>query len=206
MLISFRRNFVFVANLKSASTAIETSLRAEADIALCEARFGKHLGLADILARFHWVFDVQPIDMFFVFGVMRQPVDYVLSIFNSHSDPKFADDPRLFTGNLDFDEFIREWVPNNEDQLRPQHTRFVREDGSFGLSCLIPYETLGKYQLFLTSVLSLPEPIRLPRENISPRRLHRSDLTPRQAAWITDRFAADAAFIEEHRAKRALFD
>lgn len=52
MLISLRKKFIFVANLKTASTAIEKQLRSVCEVAILQTRFGKHHGLDEIEKRF----------------------------------------------------------------------------------------------------------------------------------------------------------
>jgi hypothetical protein len=75
MLISLSKGFVFIAGLKVASTAIENALGSKADLALVEARFGKHQRFSEVETRFAWMLDLFDPDKLFVFGVMRDPVD-----------------------------------------------------------------------------------------------------------------------------------
>ena len=89
MLLSLSHKFIFVANLKSASTAIESAMGDKAEIKLSATKFGKHDGLSAISNKFAWIKRYIPYEEFFVFGVIRDPVDYLLSLYNSHQKPAF---------------------------------------------------------------------------------------------------------------------
>ncbi len=190
-MISFRHMFVFIANLKSASTAIETVLAPVSEIALTEARFGKHLSLSDVEQRFDWLFQEVPLSDFFVFGIMRDPIDLVVSLFNSHADERFRSTPHLFTGNMDFDTFISVWCVRNSDQLAEQHTRLLTKEGSLGANLVIPYERLAQGLQVVASRIGVADLGGIPTVNASNRRISRDDLTPDHIAGIRRRFAGD---------------
>ena len=71
MLISLSKRFIFVANLKTASTAIEQALSPYSEISLNRAEWGKHSSLANIQAQFAWIFDIVKFEDFVIFGVIR---------------------------------------------------------------------------------------------------------------------------------------
>ena len=169
MLISLTRKFIFVANLKTASTAIEAVLRPRSHIALVESRFGKHMPFRTIERRFGWVFDYVKRQEFLVFGVIRDPVDFVISLYNSHMDPKFKSSPQLFTGDIDFEQFLDRWAATNHDQLRPQFNRFVSAARSLGANYLISYEKLSDGLNRLVSAHGIKELRELPKLNVSKR-------------------------------------
>lgn len=83
MLISVKRKFLFVANTKAASTSIEAVLGRHAEIAHPAGPQGKHLPLEKIRAEYGFLFNApgQAFDSFFRFGVMRDPMDWILSWF-----------------------------------------------------------------------------------------------------------------------------
>src|ERR1700742_714787 len=89
MLLSLSRKFIFVANLKSASSTIEAAIADWAEIRLTQTRFGKHDGLTQISQKFVWAKRYVPYEEFFVFGVIRDPVDFLLSLYNSHNKSAF---------------------------------------------------------------------------------------------------------------------
>lgn len=196
MLISLDYKFIFVANLKTASTSIETALRPYADIALVESRFEKHAPLSEIERRFFWVFDLVPRDQLLIFGVVRDPVDYVLSIYNSHADPKFADSPNLSTRGLGFNEFRARWAEENVDQLLPQYARFVGRDGSLGLNYAISYGSLPEEFRVVTDRLGIRA--ELDRVNVSEPYLRRQELTTADLDWIECRFPEDRHLLSHY--------
>jgi len=195
MLISLDYKFIFIANLKSASTAIEIALRPFSNIALVEAQFDKHFPLFDIEERFAWVFDYVDRKEFLIFGVMRDPIDFVVSLYNSHSDPKFADAPGLYTGNIDFDRFLKEWPERNADQLVPQHTRFLARDGSIGANYIVSYAKLEEGLRYITARLGMPAICEVDRFNISEEQVLRENLTAEQTECIATRWDDDYRFM-----------
>ncbi|MCL7745479.1 sulfotransferase family 2 domain-containing protein [Guyparkeria hydrothermalis] len=167
MIISIEKKFIFIANLKTASTSIESELRPHGDIVVRRSELGKHLPYAQIQKRFKWLFDVIDEGEFFKFGVIRDPVDYALSLYKSHRHEKFKDNPRLYTGDMSFDDFMEVWVPNNKGQLQPQIDRFIDIDGNLSVDQLIVYSDLDKRFPEVMKKLGIPE-ITLPRMNVSP--------------------------------------
>src|SRR5688500_16762347 len=109
MLISLSRQFIFVANLKAASTSIEIALRPYAEICLTEAHWGKHFLLRDVISTFPWVWNLPgyEYEKFLVFGVIRDPIDYMLSLYNAHADIRLKSYPELYSGEMTFKQFIQ---------------------------------------------------------------------------------------------------
>jgi hypothetical protein len=197
MLISLDRKFIFVANLKTASTAIESVLRSTSEIALVESRFDKHLPLNLIEERFFWIFSMIPRDAFFVFGVMRNPIDRMVSLFNSHSDDKFIGSD-LYTGNIGFDQFISEWTVRHPDQIEKQFLRFLNSAGNIAANYIISYDNLVDGLSFIASLIQFPELLEINRENVSNKRLKISDLSLKHLTWISNMFYHDFVFIERY--------
>lgn len=168
MIISIEKKFIFVANLKTASTSIEAALRPHGDIVVRRSELGKHLPYAEIQKRFRWVFSAISESEFFKFGVIRDPLDYALSLYKSHRDEKFKNNHRLYTGDMSFDDFLEKWVPNNKGQLQPQIDRFVDINGNLALDQLIIYSDLEKKFPEVMSKVGIPE-IELPNMNVSPK-------------------------------------
>jgi hypothetical protein len=165
MLISLDHRFVFVANLRSASTAIESALRPWSDIAITQTSFGKHDSFAEIERRFAWAFDCVPRRRFLVFGVMRDPLEQWASLWRLHRGAEFRDQP-AFTGAMGFEAFLTDWVRANPWQSAPQWQRFSDGNGAFALDYLIDYASLRVQFTEVLGLLGLP-PIELARENIS---------------------------------------
>lgn len=198
MLFSLTRKFLFIANLKTASSSIEKVLAKYAEVRLQQSQFGKHLPFPDFVEHFKWLVNRVDMNEVFVFGVIREPVDYVLSIFNSHTKEHFRGNPRLYTGGMDFDRFMTKWFPKNADQLRPQISRFTAADGRLATNFLISYDKLYEGLDIVAKKLKTPELLNLPRENASPRVLNREDLTGDQIAWIEDRMQKDVDAIARY--------
>ena len=166
MLISCRKKFLFIANLKTASTSIEATLKPFSEIALTKSEEGKHMPFRVIEQRFGRMFS-RPNHNFLIFGVMRDPVDLILSLYNSHTEAKFRDYPYLYTGSMDFNQFITEWTNKNADQIQLQLTRFLDNQGNIGANYIISYERLAEGLNHVASVINVPELRKLRRENVS---------------------------------------
>jgi hypothetical protein len=192
MLLSLNRKFIFVANLKSASSAIEAALAPKADIRFTQTQFGKHDPLSAISQKYAWVKKYVPYDEFYVFAVIRDPVDYLLSLYNSHHKDEF--DGRIHsTKNMSFDEFLDVWCGRSW-QSKPQHLRFVDNHGRFKMSHLILYDDLADEFGQICVKLKLGW-IELPQRNASPAMLSRADLTKAQVELIKSRHAEDYEWI-----------
>jgi hypothetical protein len=197
MLIGLNRRFIFIANLKTASSAIEQVLKPICEIAIADAPFGKHLPFFEIETRFPWIFDYIPRKEFFIFGVMRDPVDFVLSLYNSHASNGFRIlHPWLYTGAMKFDEFVTTWCRENQDQMAPQYLRFLDRDGHIAPDLIISYNNLGGGLNYVARRIGAPGLRSLPTINASNPRLSRDGLTPRQRDWIDATFADDQHFLE----------
>src|SRR5437763_1966213 len=135
MLLSLSHKFIFVANLKSASSSIERALAPHAEFRATQTQFGKHDPLSIISKKFAWVRKYVPYSEFFVFGVIREPVDYILSLYNFHHKEVFDGKVHSAKG-LSFDQFWTEWCTRSW-QARPQHLRFVDQHRRLQISYLI---------------------------------------------------------------------
>ena len=198
MLLSLTKKFLFIANLKTASTSIERVLGPHSEIRLTQSRFGKHQSFSEFAERFRWLLNVANVNDLFIFGVMRDPVDHVLSLYNSHRVEQFRNSPKLYTGNMDFAQFISDWVPKNIDQLRPQHSRFTSAEGRLVANLLISFEKLETGMAILAERLQIKELLSLPKSNPSPPGITRSELRPDQLSWIESKFERDREFIEKY--------
>jgi len=198
MLLSLSHKFVFVANLKSASSAIEAAIGTHAEIRLIQTRFGKHDGLSAISQRFAWVQRYVPYDEFFVFGVIRDPVDYLLSLYNSHQKPYF-DGKRPSTKGLSFDFFLEEWCQRSW-QARPQFQRFTDEHGRFRMDHLIALDRLSDEFAGVCKHIGI-DAAQLGHVNASPAVLNRAELTPAQIEKVQERYKDDYELIR-NRPKR----
>ncbi|HKO20101.1 MAG TPA: hypothetical protein VJU82_14560 [Acidobacteriaceae bacterium] len=198
MLLSLTRKFLFIANLKTASTSIERVLGPHSEIRLNQSRFGKHMSFSEFAERFKWILNTVNINELFIFGVMRDPADYVLSLYNSHRVEQFRNSPKLYTGNMDFTQFIAEWVPKNHDQLRPQYSRFTSAEGRLVTNLLVSFDKLAAGMEMVAEQLQMKDLLNLPKSNPSPPGITLEDLTPEQQKWIDTRFEKDREFMAKY--------
>jgi hypothetical protein len=192
MLLSLSRKFIFVANLKSASSTIESSIGNKVEVRISQTRLGKHDSLSLISQKFSWVRRYVPYEEFFVFGVMRDPVDFVLSLYNSHQKDNF-DGKSHSTKGVAFDRFLKEWCARSW-QAKPQSLRFADEHGRFRLSHLIDLADLETEFPKICARLGL-EGAALGRVNPSPVVLTRAELRPDQVELIQTRYREDYEFL-----------
>jgi 2-polyprenyl-3-methyl-5-hydroxy-6-metoxy-1,4-benzoquinol methylase len=195
MLISLSKSFVFIAGLKVASTAIENALGSRADLALVEARFGKHQRFSEIETRFAWMLDLIDPARLFVFGVMRDPVDYMISLYNSHTDPKFKEKSGLYTGEMDFDRFLSEWTVHNHGQVKQQYLRFLDRKGRIAANYIISYEQLEHGLQFVSGHIGVRGLVPLGKVNESHGSFDRCSLNAEQSDWIEAHFAEDREIL-----------
>jgi len=192
MLISLSHQFVFVANLKSASSSIERALAPFAEFRATRTNWGKHDDLSTISKKFRWIGRYVPPRDFFVFGVIRDPVDFILSLYNFHTRPGFDGFAHSSKG-MSFDKFWRDWCSKSW-QAKPQHRRFVDKHGKFQISHVIEMSELTKEFPQICSKLDVKAT--LPKLNVSPELLSRADLSGEHIRQIEERYAEDYAFIK----------
>ena len=199
MIINLRQNFIFLATLKTASTSIEAALRPRAEICLMESRFGKHMTVAQMMTNLGWLFAEQDIRKFLIFGVVRDPYDFMLSLYNSHNSAHFKENaPRLYTGGMTFTGFLDRWVPDNASQVIPQYRRFLDAAGKIGANYVVSYERLSEGLDTIMDRLGRDRLIGLKSLNTSVGTLRRSDLAPEELGWIRNHFREDFAFIARY--------
>lgn len=198
MLLSLSRKFIFIANLKSASSAIERSLGPYAEFRITQTKFGKHDDLSTIGKKFRWAKKYVPFDQFFVFGVMRDPVDFIVSLYNFHTASGFDGKPHS-TRDLSFDDFWSVWCKKSW-QARPQRLRFTDARGLLGVNHVIDFAQLASEFPRVCDHLGLQAT--LPTVNVSPAVLSRADLNEDQIDRIKTHYADDYAFFA--RRPRAL--
>lgn len=192
MLLSLSRRFIFVANLKSASSAIEIALSEYAEIRLTQTHFGKHDTLSAISRKFHWTKKHVPPEQFFIFGVLRQPVDFVLSLYNSHTLEAFNNQAQSSRG-ISFDDFWNGWCSTSW-QAAPQCARFKDEHGHLRMTHLVDYDHLEAE--FPRICRRIGVEATLCRANASPKMLRRRDLSPEQIAAIMERYSGDYELLK----------
>jgi hypothetical protein len=202
MLIGLREKFIFIATQKTASTAIETALAPRADIRLTESQFGKHMTVSQMMQNLPWLFNETKPDQFFIFGVIRDPLEFTLSLFNSHLHPGFRNMPHVYTGGMRFSDFLADWVPRNLPQIVPQHSRFLDGEGRIGANYIITYARLQEGLRAVAQQLGGRPFPRLKTLNSSPPGIDRRNLKPLEIAWVEQHFAQDYRFITRYCDRR----
>jgi hypothetical protein len=159
VLIGVRKRFIFVANTKTGSTAIQAALLDEAEIdhGLSPAR--KHMRLRKVLTTFDFLFDgrIATRDDFFAFGVMRDPLDWLMSWYRYRLDQNVRDPLPAGTTFAEFcamtDDFnfrLRDGRPNLQSDF------FVAEDGAVLADYIIPYHDLPDHYGTIAKAIGLP--------------------------------------------------
>lgn len=196
MLISFQKCFVFVANLKTASSSIENVLTKYSDISIRKTKFGKHMSATQIKN----IIDLLPLtdelkSSFFWFGVIREPISYLLSIYNSHQKDAF-DGKKHSTKGISFEEFIESWCLEDMNwQVAPQSERFCKENGELIVDYLIPYEHLTEGIAKVWKKLGIND--ELPHNNKSPKIVCESDISDNVKDIIAKLYKKDYILYEK---------
>ncbi|GAB4072772.1 hypothetical protein KHC28_00880 [Ancylobacter sonchi] len=157
MLINIEKRTIYIAGLKTASTTIENGFRGEADIRLTRSEHGKHMSLAEIEENFAWLFNEIALEDFFIWGIVRNPISWLWSLYCSHK-AKWATGTDLSTNNIDFRQFYDEWRVKHADQAQPQLSRFARASGKTANCILIPFENLTAGMAGMARLYDQPVP------------------------------------------------
>jgi len=191
MLVSLSKKFLFVSNLKSASSSIETALSEYSDICISRSEWGKHKGIASIERSLSCLIDDFSISDFFCFGVIRNPVQWLGSLYRSHKSTKF-ENTTLCTIGMSCSDFLNYWCEVNHDMARPQVDRFRDISGNMALNYLIDYDNVAKGFSVVTKCLGL-ENVELPWVNKSPDLAPIFDFEPstEELALIRERYWED---------------
>lgn len=179
MLISEHYGFLFVANLRTASSSIHRALQPLADVALEHTASGKHLGLAEITERF----GAERVARLYTWAVVREPVSHLWSLYTFHKQPGFDGRP-ISTRGLSFEDF---YFGDTHGWMRvPQWRRFVDATGAYRLDLLIRFEHLHAGFSYVKFRLGLPN-VLLPALNAS------GGPPPRVAPDLVERIRSDYA-------------
>jgi hypothetical protein len=165
MLISLSKKFIFVANMKTASTSIEKCLRPYCEICMDRSEWGKHISVGHAELRFARVFEWIPRFEFFAFGAIREPVDWLVSLYQSHRGSQFRGTP-LDTSDMSFEQFLDLWVAANPDQTIPQVTTLLDTRHELAVDFIIRHEKLVEDFAAVCALLDIPR-FDLPHENPS---------------------------------------
>jgi hypothetical protein len=215
MLLSYRRNFLFIAAHKTGSQTVEATLRRYAEFAITSTQLGKHLSYQRIATNLSFVFTIakRPIDSFFKFGVVREPASWLLSRYNysnrfsTHSQAEL----RSLSTFADFAAARIQQYKRIESEGQVgwcQSAFFVNATGQLAADYLIDIKQLDSELHLLLATMNPPGSTRLPAprkpvgagaqdtiraRNISPALIQREQLTSALADEINSAFKQDAA-------------
>jgi hypothetical protein len=202
VLLSTRHRFVFLATLKTASTAIEAALAPHANIQIGHTRFGKHMTLTELLDRFAFIFEEEPFERFESFAVVREPAERLGSLYRSHQDPWFEEHkPERWTGRMSFEDFLSDWLPRHPQQAVSQARQLTDEAGRGAVGRLVTFEEMPRLFPGLAADLVPGASFGpLPRRNQSRAR---RPLTLPQRSIVHERYADDLALYRRIRREEA---
>jgi len=191
MMICTSRSVIFLAGQRCASTSIEWGLRRFFEIAINETIYGKHMTYMEMERRFAWLFEARPLKDYFIFGVMRDPVDWVLSLYNFHHLPWFDVYPELSTKGMSMFDFLNDWSRRNRWQSRAQHKIFVDRNDVLAVDYLIDFTRLHEQFMQVCEFLGLGPIEMTVKKSISPKVLTRADLAETEMHEIYRRYSTD---------------
>lgn len=157
MIISKRGNFIYFANPKTATTAIEAALLPYATVYIGDDPALKHIGVNQykkLIEPFLEEIGIgKELDRI---GVIRHPIDWLASWYKYRK--RSADNnTAVSTQNIGFDEFARAFM---DKENRPEYARIgspsgiLNEKGAkFGVNYLYAYEALDRMASDLSSRL-----------------------------------------------------
>ena len=167
MLISIDKRFVFLFPTKTGSTSISAMLSKYSDVSMSTVPNLKHLSFREVDKIFRSVLDNIGDDLKVV-SVVRDPLQRLYSLYRSHAEETFMDIDHLYTGNMDFEEFVDSWCVRNLPQLRSTKNMCSGLNGEFVADYLISFDNLEDDLTDCLSYFNIPtEPIQ--RLNVSSR-------------------------------------
>jgi len=196
MLIGVRRSFIFVANTKTASTSIEFMMAQYAEIMRAGSPERKHMKLRDVCKEYWFLFDRpdQPLSRYFKFGVMREPIDWILSWYRYRKGNQVSSRiPR----DMSFAEF---WAQKDWNIIRAdgskylQQDLFVGADGAVLADVIIPYAELTPMMEIICKGLNIP--LNLNRQNVSSISGLDTPLDPMLVQEMREFYAPDYALFD----------
>lgn len=201
MILSVKHGFLYFAMPKTATTSIESLLGAYGDITLARTAHHKHIACAAAKERYSKLFSTYyPYDRFFKFGVIREPVSWIISWYNFRSRPELAD-PRSpihknYLGPYSLDEFLEELgspQPRSFARIGTQNDFYGLSTGELGVDALVRHDHLREDLARISKHLpvDLSRGLSSTRANESPPRLSRADVSAETQNRILQLFAED---------------
>jgi Sulfotransferase family len=210
VLLSYSKRFLFIANTKTGSTTIEKNLRRHAEIAIPSTKHGKHMSYSFALKSFKFVFrKTSPVEDYFRFGVVRDPLEWVVSWYNYlHREQMLKDEKKKkkSTQGVSFEQYAAQVMSETEKgmpgHIGTQQAKFVTKDGELGVDYLIPLRRLNTDLQRIATELGIKKPLPPDKEraNESPRIISTKDVQPELAERLRKHFADDLALYKKAEA------
>ena len=196
MIVSIKKNFLFINTVKTASSSISQNLRPHADVIFDKTQFGKHMHLSKAQEIFKLFGRRKLFNEISKISVIREPFDWLGSIYRSHKKMAFRNAPS-YTGDISFDEFFDQWFEKNNWQLTPQSDYFKNKKGEVSVDYLLKFEALeAEYELFCEK-FELPNS-NIPHVNKSPVSPE-IQISPSIAKIIEDVYSKDFEIYESSK-------
>lgn len=198
MLIGVKKRFIFIACSKTASTSIETALTPYAEINCAATPQRKHIIWKEARKEYGFLFDIDIYNpkSFFKFGVVREPVEWIISWYNYRHMNKSLPNP--LPEDMTFEQF---WNSDDWVKKKTQKSHFSGNDGICRFDLIIPHEKVNQAFPIVVKYLKLGEAT-LPHKNKSPiKKIVRSNLDPEIASKINTYYQQDFDFWTEWQEK-----
>jgi len=173
MLISFEKKFIFIANTKTASNSIEKILQPYSQIIISSPPLGKHDTLKLVLQKYSFLFydkwSTEKLDDYLIFGVMREPISWLISWFNYNSRPSLKGDAQ-YTGDMTLIEFLTRIKTKGFQNLSGvQRHKFLNNRDKVGVDRILLYEELHETFPILLKELKIESNLELSstRKNVT---------------------------------------
>lgn len=197
MLISVQNRFVFVANTKAASSAIEALLARHAEIARPGGPQFKHSSLGTIRYDYRFLFDMPeyPFESFFRFGVIRDPIEWIGSWFRFRKGNKVESPLPKEMGFREFWE-AKDWnIRRHDGEPRLQRDMFCDARGEIMADMLLPHHRLD--ELFPQVLAGLGIEGELQRLNVSNMRPEKLQVPDDLRDEMREYYAIDYALLAD---------
>jgi hypothetical protein len=203
MLIGIKKRFIFIANTRTASTSIEMFLKGQSDIALTKPEYGKHFNYTAIIRKFSFLFAEPnlPASGYFRFGVVREPLEWVVSWYNYRRRKDLPEGHPNSCDAIGFEDFAEE-VMSKEGRpfarIGRQIMKFLDVDGvSLGVDYLIPLPRIHEDFRDICQALHIGKEPRLDTtvRNASPAAMRAGAVDASLVKRLRGHFAEDAALF-----------
>lgn len=176
MLISLKKGVGFISVPKCASTTIEHAFRDFCDVKMTGNPAIKHVKYRDVESHLFPFFSVYGQSLPYMFAVMRDPLDWLVSWYSFRSRNALRDPAHPhhgnYTGNMSFLDFIGEYCAPKPVQcalVGVQSDYLRNETGEIGVDQIVPLARVGSDVPDLLERFGISIPKLDMRRNSSPQ-------------------------------------